>query len=57
VYGHLVPDYLKAEVDRLRFGGAPPTPSAEPEPSATVAVANAATVAVANAEPFAACVL
>jgi len=48
VYGHLAPNYFKAEVDRLRFGGAPPT-SAEPEPTATVAVA--------NAEPFAAYVL
>ena|SRR6266536_5446842 len=46
VYGHLAPEYLKAEVDRLRFGVTPPP---EPEPTATVAVA--------NAEPFAAYVL
>ncbi|HXJ21003.1 MAG TPA: site-specific integrase [Polyangia bacterium] len=25
VYGHLVPDYLRAEIDRLRFGIAPPS--------------------------------
>jgi integrase len=50
VYGHLAPDYLKAEVDRLRFGAAPPmSPPAEPEAQVTAAVV--------NAEPFAALVL
>jgi hypothetical protein len=27
VYGHLVPDYLRAEIDRLSFGIAPPRPA------------------------------
>jgi len=26
VYGHLVPDYLRAEIDRLSFGVRPPAP-------------------------------
>jgi len=32
VHGHLVPDYLRAEIDRLRFGMAPP-----PKPSSRFA--------------------
>ncbi len=42
VYGHLVPDYLRAEIDRLSFGISPPaksnrsqTLSAVPDPFAT----------------------
>src|SRR5712664_78846 len=30
VYGHLAPEYLRAEVDRLSFGTKPPEPAAEP---------------------------
>ena len=35
VYGHLVPDYLRAEIDRLSFGIAPPQqPSKDSQPLA-----------------------
>ncbi len=37
VYGHLVPDYLRTEIDRLRFGIAPPLkPSSDSQTSAAV---------------------
>ena len=40
VYGHLAPDYLRAEVDRLRFFSDSPSPRPqEPEPVRAVAVA------------------
>ncbi len=32
VYGHLSPGYLRAEVDRLRFGLTPPDTAPEPKP-------------------------
>ncbi len=37
VYGHLAPEYLRAEVDRLTFG--PPAPQTEP-PKAAAQVEN-----------------
>lgn len=37
VYGHLVPDYLRAEIDRLHFGiTPPPKPSSDSLTSAAV---------------------
>ena len=33
VYGHLVPDYLRAEIDRLSFGIAPPTKPSNDSPT------------------------
>src|SRR6185437_11230169 len=40
VYGHLVPDFLRAEIDRLHFGIAPPPkPSSDSPPSAAVPTA------------------
>lgn len=37
VYGHLVPDYLRSEIDRLRFGiSPPPKPSNDSPTSAAV---------------------
>jgi integrase len=50
VYGHLAPDYLRAEFDRLRFfTDQPPRRSPEPEP--------ARAVAGTKGDPFAAPVL
>jgi len=40
IYGHLAPEYLRAEVDRLRFGVSPA--SAEPEAATVAMVANLA---------------
>ena len=65
VYGHLAPDYLKAEVDRLRFGAAslpsqlPQSAPPSTEPAAAVAAGGDRTVtrSEATAEPFAAYVL
>jgi hypothetical protein len=38
VYGHLVPDYLRSEIDRLRFGTAPANDlSTELQPSGAIA--------------------
>ena len=33
VYGHLVPDYLRAEIDRLSFGIAPPAKPSSDSPT------------------------
>src|SRR6185312_14542018 len=45
VYGHLVPDFLRAEIDRLHFGIAPPPkPSSDSPPSAAVPTALATSV-------------
>jgi len=42
VYGHLAPDYLRAEVDRLRFFGDPAPRPREPEPARAVTEAETA---------------
>jgi integrase len=45
VYGHLVPDYLRAEIDRLRFGIAPPPkPSSDSHTSAGLSTGLATSV-------------
>jgi integrase len=52
VYGHLAPDYLRAEVDRLTFGL-----PVESEPQQTSRAAGAVAMGAPKADPFAASLL
>jgi len=47
VYGHLAPEYLRAEVDRLQFGARP----APMEPESTTSAESASVAMVANLAP------